>query len=40
MSDADFTKLRNETGAIFEGAVGFAALQQGPRHHRRTCGTR
>ena len=28
MSDADFTKLRNETGAIFEGAVGFAALQQ------------
>src|ERR1039457_7148971 len=28
MSDADFTKLHNETGAIFEGAVGFAALQQ------------
>jgi hypothetical protein len=28
MSDADFTKLHNETAAIFEGAVGFAALQQ------------
>ena len=28
MSEADFTKLHNETGAIFEGAVGFAALQQ------------
>jgi tetratricopeptide (TPR) repeat protein len=28
MSDADFTKLHNETGAIFDGAVGFAALQQ------------
>jgi tetratricopeptide (TPR) repeat protein len=27
MSDADFTKLHNETGAIFEGSVGFAALQ-------------
>ena len=27
MSDADFTKLHNETGAIFDGAVGFAALQ-------------
>jgi tetratricopeptide (TPR) repeat protein len=27
MSDADFTKFHNETGAIFEGAVGFAALQ-------------
>ena len=25
MSDADFTKLHNETGAIFDGAVGFAA---------------
>jgi len=28
MSDTDFTKLHNQTGAIFEGAVGFAALQQ------------
>jgi hypothetical protein len=28
MSDADFTKFHNETGAIFDGAVGFAALQQ------------
>src|SRR5271166_2444116 len=27
MSDADFTKFHNETSAIFEGAVGFAALQ-------------
>lgn len=27
MSDADFTKLHNETGAIFDGAVGLAALQ-------------
>jgi len=27
MSDSDFTKLHNETGAIFDGAVGFAALQ-------------
>jgi tetratricopeptide (TPR) repeat protein len=27
MSDADFAKLHNETGAIFDGAVGFAALQ-------------
>ncbi len=27
MSDADFTKLHNETGAIFDGAVAFAALQ-------------
>ena len=27
MSDADFTKFHNETGAIFDGAVGFAALQ-------------
>jgi hypothetical protein len=27
MSDADFTKFHNETGAIFAGAVGFAALQ-------------
>ena len=27
MSDADFTKLHNETGAIFDGAVGFARLQ-------------
>jgi tetratricopeptide (TPR) repeat protein len=27
MSDADFTKLHNEMGAIFDGAVGFAALQ-------------
>ena len=28
MSDADFTKLHNETGAIFEGAIGFVALQK------------
>ena len=28
MSDADFVKLHNETAAIFDGAVGFAALQQ------------
>ena len=28
MSDADFTKLHNELGAIFDGAVGFAALQK------------
>lgn len=28
MSDADFTKLHNETTAIFDGAVGFAALQR------------
>lgn len=27
MNDADFTKLHNEMGAIFDGAVGFAALQ-------------
>jgi len=27
MSEADFTKLHNETGAIFDGAVAFAALQ-------------
>ena len=27
MSDADFTKFHNETGAIFDGSVGFAALQ-------------
>jgi len=27
MSAADFTKFHNETGAIFDGAVGFAALQ-------------
>ena len=27
MSDADFAKFHNETGAIFDGAVGFAALQ-------------
>ena len=27
MSAADFTKLHNETGAIFDGAVAFAALQ-------------
>jgi len=27
MTDADFTKFHNETGAIFDGAVGFAALQ-------------
>lgn len=28
MSDADFTKFHNETSAIFEGSVGFAALQK------------
>jgi tetratricopeptide (TPR) repeat protein len=28
MSDADFTKFHNELGAIFGGAVGFAALQK------------
>jgi hypothetical protein len=28
MSDPDFTKLHNETSAIFGGAVGFAALQR------------
>jgi len=28
MSDADFNKFHNELGAIFEGAVGFAALQK------------
>jgi hypothetical protein len=28
MSDADFTKFHNEIAAIFEGAVGFAALQK------------
>lgn len=28
MSDADFTKFHNELAAIFEGAVGFAALQK------------
>ncbi len=28
MSDADFSKLHNETSAIFEGAIGFAALQK------------
>jgi len=28
MSDADFTKFHNELGAIFDGAVGFAALQK------------
>jgi tetratricopeptide (TPR) repeat protein len=28
MSDAEFTKFHNELGAIFEGAVGFAALQK------------
>lgn len=27
MADADFSKLHNEMGAIFDGAVGFAALQ-------------
>jgi tetratricopeptide (TPR) repeat protein len=27
MSDQDFIKLHNETGAIFDGAVAFAALQ-------------
>src|SRR5215469_6541660 len=26
-SDADFTKLHNELGAIFEGGLGFVALQ-------------
>jgi tetratricopeptide (TPR) repeat protein len=28
MSDADFTKFHNELTAIFDGAVGFAALQK------------
>jgi hypothetical protein len=28
MSDADFTKFHNELTAIFDGAVGFAALQR------------
>jgi len=28
MSDADFTKFHNDLGGIFEGAVGFAALQK------------
>jgi hypothetical protein len=28
MSDADFTKFHNDLGAIFDGAVGFAALQK------------
>ncbi len=28
MSDADFAKFHNELSAIFEGAVGFAALQK------------
>ncbi len=28
MSDADFAKFRNELSAIFEGAVGFGALQK------------
>jgi tetratricopeptide (TPR) repeat protein len=28
MSDADFTKFHNELSAIFEGAIGFAALQK------------
>ena len=27
MSDADFTKLHNDLGAIFEGGLGFVALQ-------------
>jgi len=27
MSDTDFVKLHNETGAIFDGAIGFSALQ-------------
>jgi len=27
MSDADFTKLHNELGAIFDGGLGFVALQ-------------
>jgi len=27
MNDADFTKLHNELGAIFEGGLGFVALQ-------------
>ncbi len=27
MSDADYTKLHNELGAIFEGGLGFVALQ-------------
>ncbi len=28
MSDADFTKFHNDLGSIFDGAVGFAALQK------------
>jgi tetratricopeptide (TPR) repeat protein len=28
MSDADFTKFHNDLGGIFDGAVGFAALQK------------
>jgi hypothetical protein len=28
MSDADFTKFHNELTAIFDGAIGFAALQR------------
>src|SRR3974390_2569333 len=28
MSDADFTKRHNELGAIFEGGLGFVALQK------------
>ena len=28
MSDADFTKFHNELGAIFEGGLGFVALQK------------
>lgn len=28
MSDADFTKFHNELGAIFEGGLGFVALQR------------
>src|SRR5271165_5052964 len=28
MSDADFTKFHNETSAIFEGGLGFVALQK------------
>jgi len=28
MSDADFTKMHNELGAIFEGGLGFVALQK------------
>ena len=35
MSDADFTKLHNELGAIFEGGLGFVALQ-----NKRPMGTR